>query len=165
MATVAVGLGANLGDRRSTLGRAAVSLGRLGEPLAVSPLYETAPVGGPPQPDYLNAVVVLATPLGPRAVLDGLLGMEREAGRIRRRRWGPRSLDLDLLLYGDCEVDEPGLRIPHPRMAERRFVLEPLLAAWPEARLPDGTAVASLLGPVSGQQVRRVAGPEWAGEA
>jgi 2-amino-4-hydroxy-6-hydroxymethyldihydropteridine diphosphokinase len=165
VATVAVGLGANLGDRRSTLGRAAASLGRLGERTAVSPLYETAPVGGPPQPDYLNAVVVLETPLGPRAVLEGLLGLEREAGRIRRRRWGPRSLDLDLLLYGDREVDEPGLRVPHPRMAERRFVLEPLLAAWPEARLPDGTTVVSLLGAVSGQEVRRVAGPEWAGEA
>ena len=161
MATVAVGLGANLGDRRSTLRRAAASLSGLGERTAVSPLYETAPVGGPPQPDYLNAVVVLETSLGPRALLDRLLSLEREAGRVRRRRWGPRLLDLDLLLYGDREIDLPGLRVPHPRMAERRFVLEPLLAAWPAASLPDGTPVASLLDGLAGQEVRRVGGPEW----
>jgi 2-amino-4-hydroxy-6-hydroxymethyldihydropteridine diphosphokinase len=165
VATVAVGLGANLGDRRTALRRAVASLGGLGERVAVSPLYETAPVGGPPQPHYLNAVVVLETGLGPRALLDRLLGLEREAGRIRRGRWGPRRLDLDLLLFADREIEEPGLRVPHPRMAERRFVLEPLLAAWPAARLPDGTPVASLLDGVGEQEVRRVAGPEWAGDA
>jgi 2-amino-4-hydroxy-6-hydroxymethyldihydropteridine diphosphokinase len=164
VATVAIGLGANLGDRRATLSGAAASLGTLGERTAVSPLYETAPVGGPPQPHYLNAVVVLETPLGPRALLDRLLALEREAGRTRGRRWGPRLLDLDLLLFGDREIDEPGLRVPHPRMGERRFVLEPLLAAWPTARLPDGTPVASLLDGVEDQEVRRVAGPEWARE-
>ena len=99
---------------------------------AVSSVYETAPVGGPDQGDYLNAVVLAETDLPPADVLERLLDIERGMGRERRERWGPRTIDLDLLVYGDRSVDVPGLTVPHPRMAERRFVLEPLAEVWPD---------------------------------
>lgn len=127
----------------------------------MSSLYETAPVGGPEQGDYLNAVVLLDTSLGARALLEHCLAIERERGRLRRDRWGPRTLDLDVLVVGDARIDEPGLTVPHPLLAERRFVLEPLGEVWP-GPLPDGRMVGDLLGEVAGQAVRRVAGPEWA---
>jgi 2-amino-4-hydroxy-6-hydroxymethyldihydropteridine diphosphokinase len=129
--------------------------------VAVSPLYETAPVGGPDQGPYLNAVVVLDTPLDAAALLEECLAIERSRGRERRERWGARTLDLDILLYGDAVLDGPGLRVPHPRLGERRFVLQPLLDAWPDATLPDGTALATLLGGVAGQQVTRLPGEQW----
>ncbi len=159
----AVGLGSNLGDREAHLRQAVGGLGALGDVVAVSSLYETAPIGGVPQAPYLNAVAVVATSLGARALLDGLLGLEAAAGRERRERWGPRTLDCDLLLYGDATVDEPGLRVPHPRLTERRFVLEPLLEIRPAATLPDGTVLEPLLDAVAGQQVAAVARREWAG--
>jgi 2-amino-4-hydroxy-6-hydroxymethyldihydropteridine diphosphokinase len=112
-------------------------------------------VGGPDQGDYLNAVVVVDTVLDARGVLDGLLAIEREHGRERGERWGPRTLDLDLILYGSETIDRPGLSVPHPELRRRRFVLEPLVEAWPDARLPDGTAVADLLPAVADQEVRR----------
>lgn len=161
MARAALGLGSNLGDRRAHLASAVRRLGDAGHLLAASSLYETAPVGGPVQGAFLNAVVVVATELSPRPLLDLCLAAEREAGRRRRVRWGPRSLDVDLLLYEDEVVDEPGLRVPHPRLAARRFVLEPLVEAWPGACLPDGTPAASLLGAVADQEVEVVAGPGW----
>ncbi|MBM3696176.1 MAG: 2-amino-4-hydroxy-6-hydroxymethyldihydropteridine diphosphokinase [Actinobacteria bacterium] len=161
MARAAVGLGSNLGDRRAHLAQAVDRLGEAGEVMAVSSLYETAPIGGPEQGPFLNAVAVVETALTPRALLDRCLGLEREAGRRRRVRWGPRPLDLDLLLYGEAAVDEPGLRVPHPRLAARRFVLEPLLEAWPEAALPDGTPVSGLLAGVAGQEAVLLAGPGW----
>jgi 2-amino-4-hydroxy-6-hydroxymethyldihydropteridine diphosphokinase len=161
MARAAIGLGSNLGDRRGLLAGAVRRLGAAGPVVAVSSLFETAPVGGPEQGPFLNAVAVVETSLEPRALLDLCLGAEREAGRERRVRWGPRSLDLDLLLYGCETVDEPGLRVPHPRLAARRFALEPLVEAWPEAALPDGTPVASLLAAVADQEAAVVAGPGW----
>ncbi len=161
MARAAIGLGSNLGDRQAGLARAVRRLGTAGSLAAVSSLYETAPVGGPAQGPFLNAVAVLETSLSPRAVLDLCLEIEREAGRKRLVRWGPRSLDLDLLLYDLVVVDEPGLRVPHPRLAARRFVLEPLAEAWPEAVLPDGTPVAALLTAVAEQDASVVAGPGW----
>lgn len=161
MTTSAVALGSNLGDRRSHLASAVRSLGRMGERIAVSSLYETAPVGGPAQDDYLNAVVLLQTARSARRLLDGLLQMERAAGRERRVRWGPRILDLDLILHGDETIEAPGLVVPHPRLAERRFVLEPLLEAWPDAALPDGTPLARLLEAVADQTVHRIEGPGW----
>jgi 2-amino-4-hydroxy-6-hydroxymethyldihydropteridine diphosphokinase len=157
---IAVALGSNLGDRKAHLERAGQELEqRIGDVVASSSLWETAPVGGPEQGTYLNAVVVMDTDLAPRTVLDELLAIERLHGRERRERWGPRTLDLDLLLYGDRVVDSPGLTIPHPRLTERRFVLEPLLEAWPEARLPDGTVLAGCLPAVADQDVTRIGGP------
>ncbi len=123
--------------------------------VAVSSIWETAPVGDIPQADYLNAVVLLDTIAGPRPLLTSFLEIEAEAGRERRERWGPRTLDLDLLLYGDAEVDVPGLQVPHPRMAERRFVLEPLAEVWPNAVIPGRGAVAGLLTAVGDQVVER----------
>jgi 2-amino-4-hydroxy-6-hydroxymethyldihydropteridine diphosphokinase len=152
----AVGLGSNLGDRRAHLRAAVGALDRLGEIDTVSSVYETAPVGGPPQGSYLNAVVVLRTRLAPAELLDAFLEIEQSRGRQRRERWGPRSLDLDLLLYDDRVIDEPGLEVPHPEITRRRFVLEPLLEVWPEAALPDGTPLASLLPAVADQEVRRL---------
>jgi len=127
---VYVGLGSNLGDREQTL-RAAVtrlSASSRVEVLGVSSLRETDPVGPiADQPRFLNGVVALETSLSPRELLDRLLEIETEFGRTREGPpGGPRTLDLDLLLYGDERVDEPGLRVPHPRLHERSFVLEPL---------------------------------------
>ncbi len=161
MPTSAVGLGSNLGDRRSHLAAAIRELEQLGARRVVSSLYETAPIGGPAQDDFANAVALLETRRSARGLLNGLLEIERSAGRVRRGRWGPRVLDLDLLLHGGETVDEAGLTVPHPRLGERRFVLEPLLEVWPDASLPDGTPLADLLPATEGQTVRRIAGPGW----
>jgi 2-amino-4-hydroxy-6-hydroxymethyldihydropteridine diphosphokinase len=126
----------------------------------MSSIYETAPVGGPDQGAYLNAVVVVETDLEPRRLLDVMLDVESRMGRVRRERWGPRTIDLDLLLYGGSAVDEPGLTVPHSRLTERRFALEPLLEAWPEATLPDGRPLADFLEAVADQEVVRVASSE-----
>ncbi|MDJ0953400.1 MAG: 2-amino-4-hydroxy-6-hydroxymethyldihydropteridine diphosphokinase [Acidimicrobiia bacterium] len=152
----AIGLGSNLGDRARHIADAVGALSELDTLVRVSPLYETAPVGGPEQGPYLNAVAVVDTELTPQELLQQCLAIERDAGRERRERWGPRTLDLDLLLYGDAEIDEDGLTVPHPRMTERRFVLEPLLDAWPDAVLPDGTPVANFLPGVADQRVRKL---------
>jgi 2-amino-4-hydroxy-6-hydroxymethyldihydropteridine diphosphokinase len=154
-------LGSNLGDRRSHLVAGAARLAAAGEIVAVSSLYETEPVGGPPQGPFLNAVVVMETPRSARGLLGEAQAAEDAAGRIRAERWGPRPLDVDVLLFGDAAVDEPGLTVPHPRLHLRRFALEPLVEAWPEAALPDGTPVAALLAPVSDQEVTRVESPDW----
>jgi 2-amino-4-hydroxy-6-hydroxymethyldihydropteridine diphosphokinase len=119
-----LGLGSNLGDRRARL-RAAVAA--LPDVVAVSPVYETEPVGGPPGQDpYLNVVVQLDTDLAPRELLDVAHRLEQAAGRVRTEPNGPRTLDVDVLLVGDLTVREPDLVVPHPRMWERRFVLAPL---------------------------------------
>jgi len=142
-----LGLGSNLGDRRATLRRAVAALPDL---VAVSPLYETEPVGGPPgQRPYLNLVVELDTARTPRQLLELGGRLEDAAGRVRGERFGPRSLDVDLLLVGDETVDEPDLTVPHPRMWERRFVVAPLADLAPEL-VPDGWE-----GRVSGE-VRRL---------
>jgi 2-amino-4-hydroxy-6-hydroxymethyldihydropteridine diphosphokinase len=130
-----VSLGTNLGDRAAHVAFAVRALGALPDTrlVALSPVFETDPVGPPPQGPFLNAVAELATELAPRALLDALLAIERDAGRVRAaERWTARSLDLDLLLYGDRVLDEPGLAVPHPRLVERPFVLEPLAALAPE---------------------------------
>jgi len=140
-----VGLGANLGDREDTI-RRAVALLDAAEGLSVaatSTLRETEPWGPVPQPRYLNGAAAVDTELGPRELLGVLLAVERRLGRVRaaEERWGPRTIDLDLLLYGELVVDEPGLAVPHPRLRERRFVLEPLVELAPEAVVPgQGTA-------------------------
>jgi 2-amino-4-hydroxy-6-hydroxymethyldihydropteridine diphosphokinase len=134
-----VALGSNLGDRRAQLERAIERLAAAPTTRVyrVSPWIETEPVGGPPgQPRYLNGVAELDTELTPRELLDALLAIEREAGRIRGERDGPRTLDLDLLLYDDVVIDTLELQVPHPRMEEREFVLEPLARIAPRLRLP-----------------------------
>ena len=144
-----IGLGSNLGDREATLRRAVELLGQLEgiEVVTLSTLRETEPWGPVEQPPYLNGVVALETELGPRALLAALLEVERQLGRVRvaGERWGPRTVDLDLLLHGDAIVAEPGLHVPHPRLHERRFVLEPLAELVPAAVVPGRGAVADLL--------------------
>ena len=145
-----IGLGANLGDREETIRRAVERLrGEQGiEIVAISSLRETEPVGYADQPRFLNGALAVDTDLSPRDLLARLLAVERELGRVREAglRYGPRTIDLDLLLYGDRVVNEPGLTVPHPRLEERRFVLEPLYELDPGLRLPDGRAVRELLG-------------------
>ncbi len=132
----AVGLGANLGDRWGALDRAVSAIGRLGELTGLSLVYETDPVGGPPQPRYLNAAVGLQTSLGPHELLAALLRVERTAGRERRVRWGPRTLDLDILWIRGLTVRTPDLEVPHPRLLVRPFALVPLLDVAPDALDP-----------------------------
>lgn len=138
MARVFIGLGSNLGDRESNLRAAVVALEDAPDVCVqrVSRFIETLPEGGPPQSSYLNAAAELRTELTPRRLLDLLLTVEARQGRVRTERWGPRTLDLDLLLYGDEVVNEPDLRVPHPRMADRTFVLQPLADIAPDVRHP-----------------------------
>jgi 2-amino-4-hydroxy-6-hydroxymethyldihydropteridine diphosphokinase len=142
-----VGLGANLGDREATMWRAIELLDGGGiEVVAVSSFRETDPVDYEDQPRFLNAAVALETDLSPRELLDRLLGVERELGRTRDGpRYGPRRIDLDLLLYEEQIVEEPGLIVPHPRLAERRFALEPLADLDPMLMIPGSGAVSALL--------------------
>ncbi len=145
-----VGLGANLGDREASIRRAVELLAA--EPgievVAVSSLRETDPVGYLDQPAFLNGAAAVDTDLSARVLLDRLLAVEHVLGRARGDgpRFGPRTIDLDLLLYGAEVVDEPGLTVPHPRLAERRFALEPLCELDPELSLPDGRGLRELLG-------------------
>jgi 2-amino-4-hydroxy-6-hydroxymethyldihydropteridine diphosphokinase len=137
-----VGVGSNLGDREALV-RAAVEA--LPGVVAVSALRETDPVGEVEQPRFLNGAVALETELPPRELLDLLLAVERRLGRERRERWGPRTIDLDLLLYGAETIDEPGLTVPHPRLHERRFALEPLAELDPQLAVPGRGSVKELL--------------------
>ncbi len=135
-----IGLGANLASPELALQTARSALGQLGDLSACSSIYRTLPVGGPLQPDYLNAAVRLRFQGSPQALLASLLEIERAAGRERRERWGPRNLDLDILWIKDRRVDAPGLQVPHARLRERAFALLPLLEVAPEATDPsDGT--------------------------
>ena len=141
-----VGLGANLRTPLLTLRAAVIELSRWGEPIRVSKLYRSAPVGGPPQPDFLNAAVRLRFAGSVRALLERLQRVEREAGRVRLERWGPRTLDLDILWVAGLCREEPDLIVPHPRLRVRAFALRPLLDVAPEARDPrDGAAYAHVL--------------------
>ena len=135
-----LGIGSNLGERLGYLQLAVDQLAAADgiTVVGVSPVYETDPVGGPDQPDYLNAVVAVDTDLDPHALLRVAQGIEADAERVRTVRWGPRTLDVDVLLVGDEHVDDPDLVVPHPRLAERAFVLVPLAdldPAW-RARVP-----------------------------
>jgi 2-amino-4-hydroxy-6-hydroxymethyldihydropteridine diphosphokinase len=144
-----IGLGANLGDREKSLREAVERLAAEAgiDVVAVSSFRETDPVGYAEQPPFLNGAVALETELAPRELLARLLTIERALGRERGGpRYGPRTIDLDLLLYGDETVDEPGLSVPHPRLAERRFALEPLVELDPDLALPDGRRVRDLVG-------------------
>lgn len=146
-----IGLGSNLGDSLATLKAALRSLDALPDTRVAiaSKLYRTAAWGVTDQPDFINAVALLHTRRAPRQLLDDLLEIERHAGRHRlddgSDRWGPRTLDLDLLLYGHERIDEPGLHVPHPRLHERAFVLVPLAEIAPDVDIPGvGTAAQAL---------------------
>ena len=131
-------------------------LAAVGRVISVSSVYETAPIGGPEQGSFLNAVVAIDTAHTPHGLLCELLAIERSRGRVRETRWGPRTLDLDVILWDRRRISTSGLTVPHPRMAERRFVLEPLLEAWPDARMPDGSAIAAASEAVERQKLKRI---------
>lgn len=157
-----IGLGANLGDRLAALKSALVALAQLGSLQGLSALYETAAVG-PPQPDYLNAAVLLESRRAPLELLAQLLEVERQHGRERRERWGPRTLDLDLLFSPSLVLSEPALTLPHPELNRRVFALAPLLDVAPEARDPvSGERYADVMRALGEQGVRRLeTAPGW----
>lgn len=149
MLDVVIGLGANLGDRLATMREAARRIDAVAKVVARSRVYETAPVG-PPQPDYLNAAVLVSTQGPPLSLFDCLLAIERDLGRTRLERWGPRTIDLDVLWIDGLTVDEERLTVPHPRLSLRAFAIAPLLDVAPGAvdprtgdayRVPEGQAV------------------------
>ncbi|MCD9030979.1 2-amino-4-hydroxy-6-hydroxymethyldihydropteridine diphosphokinase [Luteimonas sp. Y-2-2-4F] len=147
----AIGLGANLGDARGAVHAAFDALAALPETelVAASPLYRTPAWGVQDQPDFVNAAARVRTALSPPALLQALLEIEAARGRVRaadgRDRWGPRALDLDLLLYARLTLELPGLRLPHPHLHERAFALKPLLDVWPDAEIPGVGAAAQAL--------------------
>jgi len=146
--TAFIGLGSNLEDPEAQLRAALLELAELPDTrlIARSPFYRSAPVGPPGQPDYINAVAALDTRLQPQELLAGLQAIEQAHGRRRAGlRWGPRTLDLDLLLHGDQALSTPALTLPHPRLTERAFVLRPLADIAPGLVLPDGTTVETRL--------------------
>ncbi len=156
--TAYLSLGSNLGDRAANLRAAVAQLDVAGRLLALSALYETQPVDVPDQPWFLNCVAAIETDKTPRELLKLALQIEAAMGRLRMRDKGPRKIDIDLLLFANLVVDEPGLKIPHPAMHRRRFVLEPLVEIAPEARHPElGKTAQELLAKLpAGQTVRRL---------
>ena len=154
-----LGLGSNIGDRAANLREAIRLLSENVRIKKVSSLYETEPIGYLDQGWFLNAAVGIETQLRPRGLLRLIQDIERALGRERTLRWGPRTIDIDILLYDNERVDEPDLEIPHPRLGERLFVLEPLLEIWPDAVLPDGRGLAEIRKSIARTQtVRRVPG-------
>lgn len=142
---VVIALGSNIGDTNSHLHHAIAELGKSIDITAVSSFYKTAPVGGPIQDDYLNAVLVAQSDVDPLDLLVIMQEIETMAGRTRDVHWGPRTLDLDLIVFGDHKINEPHLELPHPRAHERVFVLEPWLEIEPDARLLGYGPIADLL--------------------
>ena len=161
--TVAVlGLGGNIGDTRSLMAAAIDRLSRQSdiEVQAVSALYRTPPWGKTDQPPFLNAAVRIETRLLPMALLMTVLKVEKALGRQRAERWGPRTIDIDILLYGSIAVDEPGLRIPHTRLTERAFALAPLVDVMPDAGV-SGRPAAEWLAESDRAGMQRLAAPGW----
>lgn len=154
MTRVALSLGANLGDRLQALQSGLQVLAELGPVVAISDVFETDPVGGPEQPDYYNAVVVLETEAPATEVLAMAHRAEQDLGRTREVRWGARTLDVDVLAYGDVISHDPELTLPHPRATSRGFVMIPWAQADPGFRLPDGRRVCEV--EVSDAGVRRL---------
>jgi 2-amino-4-hydroxy-6-hydroxymethyldihydropteridine diphosphokinase len=157
-----LGLGSNVGDRLAYL-RDAVRLLDDEDGIRVvrcSRIWETAPIGGPPQPDFLNAVIEVDLDRTPRELLAAAHRVEAALGRVREIRWGPRTIDVDVLLIGDRTIDEPDLVVPHPRIAERAFVLLPLLELEPDLALPGGRRLVDIrLGPAAAGGVHPFAPP------
>jgi len=161
-ATVYLGLGSNLGDRQQNLIAAIGGLAPQVRVEAVSSLYETNPVGLRDQQDFYNAVCRASTSLESRELLGLVKQVERDVGRTEGRRWGPRVIDIDILLYGDVTVDEPDLHIPHREMADRAFVLVPLAELAPDVTHPaEGRTIGELLASVDASGVRLLAGAGW----
>jgi 2-amino-4-hydroxy-6-hydroxymethyldihydropteridine diphosphokinase len=156
---VVLGLGSNLGDRAASLQAAVDGLAAETRVVAVSAIFETTPVGGPPQPDYYNAVVIVDTDRGPAELLELAHRLEAAASRVRLERWGPRTLDVDVLAYEGVRTDDPDLVLPHPRAHERAFVLLPWLDADADARVDGVGSVAELLRTVDASGVRRLTEP------
>jgi 2-amino-4-hydroxy-6-hydroxymethyldihydropteridine diphosphokinase len=156
---VVLAVGSNLGDRRDILQGCVNAVARIPEVqlMAVSPVYETAPVGGPPQPDYLNAVLLAVSTLPSRLLLDRLHEVEAASSRVREVRWGPRTLDIDIITVDGETSDDPELTLPHPRAHERAFVLAPWHDADPDAVLPGFGAVSALLAALDSSGIRRSA--------
>jgi 2-amino-4-hydroxy-6-hydroxymethyldihydropteridine diphosphokinase len=156
--TAYLSLGSNLGDRGVNLRAALAQLDAAEKLLTVSAFYETQPVDLPDQPWFLNCVAAIETEKTPRELLQLALQIEAAMGRLRMRKQGPRNIDIDLVLFGDRVLDEAGLKIPHPAMQQRRFVLEPLVEIAPEARHPElGKTARELLAELpGGQKVRRL---------
>lgn len=143
-----VGLGSNLDEPQQQVVSALVALNAVQQTKLIcrSPCYRTAPLGAESQPDYINAVAQLTTTLDAHALLDELLSIEARHGRVRTaERWGPRTLDLDLLVFGDACIDDAHLTVPHPGIAERRFVLVPLVRIAPDLRIPGLASIAEML--------------------
>lgn len=161
MTRAVIGLGSNLGDRLDLMRSAIAGLRSLGTVTAVSSLYETAPVGDPDQGAYYNAIVLLDTDLPAEGLMLELLGIETVHRRERRKKWAARTLDLDLILYGEDTITSDTLEVPHPRAMERRFVLEPLVELLPDLTFPDGTTARDALGEVLDQHVHREAKGRW----
>lgn len=160
---VAIGLGSNMGDRLALLRGAVGELRRIGDMVAVSSLYRSDPVGGPDQPDFLNAAVVIDTDLALMEILSVCLQIEDDAGRVRSERWGPRTLDLDILASSSAPITTPELTVPHERLGGRRFALEPLAEIWPDAATGMGQARVALEA-VKDQEVDALADPSWVAE-
>lgn len=154
-----IGIGGNLDDPVSQVRRALQALAVLPacRRVACSPLYRTAPVGGPPdQPDYINAVAALDTTLAPKNLLAALQALEEARGRVRTERWGPRTLDLDLLLYDRRVSDDPALTLPHPRLHERAFVLYPLYDIAPDLDIPGRGSLVELMARCPARTIARL---------
>ncbi|WP_417546863.1 2-amino-4-hydroxy-6-hydroxymethyldihydropteridine diphosphokinase [Marinobacter segnicrescens] len=162
-----IGLGSNLEDPLEQLARAVTGLATLPDTTLAgqSAFYRSRPVGPQDQPDFINAVVLLETALSPETLLDHLQQLEQAHGRVRLRHWGPRTLDLDLLLYGSETISTPRLTVPHPRLAERDFVLRPMLDIDPEAALPDGRTCRGLLAQCTDNDLKRLEPPITTGLA
>ncbi len=160
MTRVAIGLGSNLGDRLEYMRSGLAHLRRISPVVGVSSLFETDPVGGPDQGPYLNAVAVLETDLDAESLLEELIEIEIEHGRVRNEKWGPRTLDLDIIAHRGDPVETATVQIPHPRASRRRFVLEPLIEVWPTAPVGDGTTAEAAIQEVPSGGVFRFIG-DW----
>jgi 2-amino-4-hydroxy-6-hydroxymethyldihydropteridine diphosphokinase len=162
MTEAVLGLGGNIGDTQSLMAEAIAHLAA--HPSisveAVSALYRTPPWGKLDQPPFLNAALRIETTLAPETLLAAVLDVERKLGRERRERWGPRTIDIDILLYGNSAVDVPGLSIPHPRLADRAFALAPLVDVMPEAKF-SGRRAADWLAMSDTAGMERMAEPGW----
>jgi 2-amino-4-hydroxy-6-hydroxymethyldihydropteridine diphosphokinase len=158
-----LGLGSNVGERRAALAAAVDALKTHPEikVIVASPLYESAPWGITDQQDFLNAAVRVATSLAPADLLAAILSIEISLGRVRREKWGPRVIDIDILVYGNATISIPGLTIPHPHLSERIFALAPLVDVMPEAIIADKPA-RQWLAQLGREGLKEISGPDWA---
>ncbi len=162
MTNVFLGIGGNLGDRQATMRRAVAEIRAVVEDVRVSSLYETAAWGVTEQPSFLNAVARGRTELQALELLEAMQAIENQLGRVRTQHWGPRAIDIDILLYGSDVIDVPRLKVPHPYMSQRGFVLRPLADLAAGLTLPDGSLVGELLTTIDQDDLRQIEGPGWA---